>query len=467
MHKILNKIGSKYCHLLPILLSFLFITCNEEHNTQKDEKINQFPHIKDVKNNKDSLKITIDIIGKGKFGVSLPDAVFYNYALDFSNEGDSTKTITQNILKVSESMVIAYNASIHDKGKITDLSQYYLVVDTTSVLDLEHNALTHTFKKNKLSVNSLYQDYNALNTKIFKAKDKISLIPTLDALHRKHKLLYTNEKSEAKNQLNDIQYFKTLQRIDPLNQKVDYFIKTLKNPVSCNPLQQLVFKYVTHRIAIFDFESLNSNNYPEEYIDLLSKGMFSFLRFEDNKGNNKYLKAKSWLRSTDFYSEHSYEIEKELTPLDNKQFKKLLAQLNISDTTDRVLSFPQLIQENPSPYYLIDFWATWCAPCIGGVKIMNEMDMPKNINVISISMDKERDKEKWKTKTVGLKQSITYWLDDTNENAISFLKFIELQSIPRYIIIDKNMNLIDQAFYRPEQSQFLPKLKNIRNHKYW
>jgi len=182
---------------------------------------------------------------------------------------------------------------------------------------------------------------------------------------------------------------------------------------------------------------------------------------------NKYLKAKSWLRSTDFYSEHSYEIEKELTPLDNKQFKKLLAQLNISDTTDRVLSFPQLIQENPSPYYLIDFWATWCAPCIGGVKIMNEMDMPKNINVISISMDKERDKEKWKTKTVGLKQSITYWLDDTNENAISFLKFIELQSIPRYIIIDKNMNLIDQAFYRPEQSQFLPKLKNIRNHKYW
>jgi hypothetical protein len=58
-------------------------------------------------------------------------------------------------------------------------------------------------------------------------------------------------------------------------------------------------------------------------------------------------------------------------------------------------------------------------------------------------------------------------LDEENVEAKSFLKFIELQSIPRYILIDKNLILIDQAFYHPYEPQFLTKLKDIKNHKYW
>jgi hypothetical protein len=53
-------------------------------------------------------------------------------------------------------------------------------------------------------------------------------------------------------------------------------------------------------------------------------------------------------------------------------------------------------------------------------------------------------------------------LDDRDYNVKYFLKLIELHSLPRYILMDENMNLIDQAFTHPEEPDFLSKLENIR-----
>ena len=177
--------------------------------------------------------------------------------------------------------------------------------------------------------------------------------------------------------------------------------------------------------------------------------------------------AKKWLRSTKLYSENTIAIDKEITPLNNVTFKEKLNKLSFFSVSDEKSSISKIIKQTPSPYYLIDFWATWCAPCIQGVEAMAKAGLPKNVKVISLSVDKAKDKEKWKTKTKELEQSISYWLNEELDETKAFLKFIEMQSIPRYILIDENMNLIDQAFYHPQQPQFLPKLQNIRNHKYW
>ena len=41
------------------------------------------------------------------------------------------------------------------------------------------------------------------------------------------------------------------------------------------------------------------------------------------------------------------------------------------------------------------------------------------------------------------------------------MKLIEVKSITRYILIDKDMNVIDESFLKPHEPDFIKKLKNI------
>ena len=51
-----------------------------------------------------------------------------------------------------------------------------------------------------------------------------------------------------------------------------------------------------------------------------------------------------------------------------------------------------LLNDKPASYFIINFWASWCAPCIKEMKSLNSLqkEMP-SIRVITISQDKSLD----------------------------------------------------------------------------
>ena len=51
-----------------------------------------------------------------------------------------------------------------------------------------------------------------------------------------------------------------------------------------------------------------------------------------------------------------------------------------------------LLNDKPASYFIINFWASWCAPCIKEMKSLNSLQkkMP-SIRVITISQDKSLD----------------------------------------------------------------------------
>lgn len=51
-----------------------------------------------------------------------------------------------------------------------------------------------------------------------------------------------------------------------------------------------------------------------------------------------------------------------------------------------------LLDDKPASYFIINFWASWCAPCIKEMKSLNSLQkkMP-SIRVITISQDKSLD----------------------------------------------------------------------------
>jgi len=112
-------------------------------------------------------------------------------------------------------------------------------------------------------------------------------------------------------------------------------------------------------------------------------------------------------------------------------------------------------------YVYVDVWATWCAPCkreIPYLKELNEEYKDKDIVFVSMSIDKAEDKPKWEqmVKSKGLKGVQIF--ADNNWNS-DFVRAYGIKGIPRFILIDKEGNIVNADALRPSN----PKLKEVLN----
>ena len=113
----------------------------------------------------------------------------------------------------------------------------------------------------------------------------------------------------------------------------------------------------------------------------------------------------------------------------------------------------------------IDFWATWCKPCVAEIpdlKKVEEKFKDKNIVFLSISLDSQKDIEKWKSfivkKELGANQLIV-------ENAwqSQVVKEYLVESIPRFILIDTEGNLVDINAPRPSSGKTNRVINRLNN----
>lgn len=123
----------------------------------------------------------------------------------------------------------------------------------------------------------------------------------------------------------------------------------------------------------------------------------------------------------------------------------------LQDTTGKNFTF-----ENwKGKYIYIDFWATWCGPCIQEIPHLKKLEHDygdKNIVFVSISMDRENDRQKWvdfidKEKLGG----IQVWLDAANNKQIS--KALNILQIPRFVLLDDQGRIVDPNAARPSDSR--------------
>lgn len=88
---------------------------------------------------------------------------------------------------------------------------------------------------------------------------------------------------------------------------------------------------------------------------------------------------------------------------------------------------------------LLDFWATWCAPCLRALPVMRELShyLPSDLSVISIDEDSP-DPEVWKQ---FISKQHMDWNQSWDKDSILYRTFglgapSEL-SLPRYVLIDR------------------------------
>jgi len=141
--------------------------------------------------------------------------------------------------------------------------------------------------------------------------------------------------------------------------------------------------------------------------------------------------------------------KKEVTRNDKKE-------TNTSHITVKSYSYEELkplLEKKDDKTYVINFWATWCAPCVKELPAfekLNEEYASKNVEVLLVSLDFPKQKEKKLIPFIVRKnlQSKVVILDDINEDV--WIKAIDSSwsgAIPATIIYNKNSRNFYEKYF--------------------
>ena len=104
-------------------------------------------------------------------------------------------------------------------------------------------------------------------------------------------------------------------------------------------------------------------------------------------------------------------------------------------------------------YVYIDVWATWCNPCIREIPSLQKIEEQyhgKNIEFVSISIDEKKDYEAWRKMVVDEKLGGTQLYSKRDQ---SFMSAYKISSIPRFILIDPEGNIVNADAPRPSRPE--------------
>jgi thiol-disulfide isomerase/thioredoxin len=142
------------------------------------------------------------------------------------------------------------------------------------------------------------------------------------------------------------------------------------------------------------------------------------------------------------------------TDFDDRLSKvKSLHDLNLMDSNGRTVSLGDL----KGKYLVIDFWASWCKPCIENIPALNQLIrtyQPDQVAFVSISLD--ADANAWKKALVKYPCSTLQLADTIGFNSLTAI-YCKALWVPHYVIADREGQIIN--YDAPQAIE--PGLKNL------
>jgi len=143
----------------------------------------------------------------------------------------------------------------------------------------------------------------------------------------------------------------------------------------------------------------------------------------------------------------------------NKEFSEESLSKKIISIDNKEISFNEILKKHNGKVTVIEVWASWCSDCVKAMPKVKEMQTNNpNVDYVFISMDKAFDKWRAGIEKHELKGD-HYWATDGMKG--EFGKSIDLDWIPRYIIIDKKGEIVIYRAIETDFDKINTQLKNL------
>ena len=134
-----------------------------------------------------------------------------------------------------------------------------------------------------------------------------------------------------------------------------------------------------------------------------------------------------------------------------KQFSSKSKKQKLTTLEGKEVSFGDVLNQYKGKTIVLEVWASWCSDCVKAMPKVKELqDNNPNVVFLFVSMDKVVDKWKAGIEKHELKGE-HFWANDEKMMKGAFGKSIDLDWIPRYVVIDKEQNVV---IYRAIETDF-------------
>lgn len=394
--------------------------------------------------------------------------------------------INQNIFIVASSIVenkgmfeISINIDKPGLFQINNNIYVFITPDDNITIEIKGNKIVNAIGKN--SGNYLFFStfsYNSLVSEI--------VINSENAIYMAKSII--NEQLDG---------FKNLDR----NNVSKQFITYLNNDIKCRYFSLFFVQINKKKIVLNDIEKIiefnghvnfpNENNYR-----MLTNYFYYLIQNENFQLNNDFFFKTAYKFNNMGFNEtdkefllfwlYRYGVKSEITfksyedffniismNIRNKKYKDILNYWNsiyqkkqgfyseemlmvrLRDIDGNEITFQNLLEKYKGKLIFLDFWAKWCGACLSEFPDIGMLDNKINnpdFVTVGISIDNDFKDFEQICKKYNLKNSNQYFLGE-KQNTIHH--FFELESIPKYNLINKDSKIILFDSYRPKNEKIL------------
>ncbi len=128
----------------------------------------------------------------------------------------------------------------------------------------------------------------------------------------------------------------------------------------------------------------------------------------------------------------------------------------------KISNLETLLERNKGKLLVLDFWASWCTPCLKEIPYLKKtIENYSSSNILFISISFDKDLLQWRKAVIANKLPVDFNYTFVNSEKSQFVKKYNIETIPRYIIIGKDGKFINDDAPSPSDAKLKMLLDNL------